>query len=164
MSERPAAKGAHATHGVGHAPDAPAGYRRTEVGVIPEDWRIEAISTIANVKTGPFGSALHERDYVDDGTPIVTVEHLSEYGIKHQNLPLVSDTDRLRLRGYLLRVGDIVFSRVGSVDRNSLVSQNEDGWLFFGPLAQGSDIIRRHYICPIPQLPPSLRVVQETSS
>ncbi|MDE0604801.1 MAG: restriction endonuclease subunit S [bacterium] len=102
--------------------------------MLPEDWRIRAISAIANVKTGPFGSALHERDYVDDETPIVTVEHLSEHGIRHQNLPLVSNRDRRRLKGYLLRRGDIVFSRVGSVDRNSLVSQEEDGWLFSGRL------------------------------
>ena len=124
----------HAPECTGRAPEVRASYHRTELGMIPEDWGIEAISTIANVKTGPFGSALHERDYVDDGTPIVTVEHLSEHGIRHQNLPLVSDRDRLRLKSYLLRPGDIVFSRVGSVDRNALVSHDEDGWLFSGRL------------------------------
>ena len=114
--------------------EVPVVYKRTEVGVIPEEWRVEAISSVADVKTGPFGSTLHERDYVDDGTPIITVEHLSEHGIIHHDLPLVSDTDRSRLKGYGLRAGDIVFSRVGSVDRNSLVSKKEDGWLFSGRL------------------------------
>ena len=123
-----------ASEGAGNVLNVPVGYMRTEAGVIPEDWELEAISAIASVKTGPFGSALHERDYVDNGTPIITVEHLSEYGIKYQNLPLVSDADRLRLKTYLLRAGDIVFSRVGSVDRNSLVTQDEDGWLFSGRL------------------------------
>ena len=28
------------------------------------------------VQTGPFGSQLHARDYVEQGTPIITVEHL----------------------------------------------------------------------------------------
>ena len=112
----------------------PAGYKRTEVGVIPQDWRVKTLSSVADVKTGPFGSSLHERDYVDDGTPIITVEHLSERGIVHHGLPLVSDADRTRLKGYGLRMGDIVFSRVGSVDRNSLVSKKEDGWLFSGRL------------------------------
>ena len=114
--------------------EVPVGYKRTEVGVIPEDWRVESISSVADVKTGPFGSALHERDYVDDGTPIITVEHLSEHGIIHHSLPLVSDADRSRLKSYGLRTGDIVFSRVGSVDRNSLVSKEEEGWLFSGRL------------------------------
>ena len=150
VSEGMMPRDVHAPDCTGRAPEVPAGYHRTELGMIPEDWGIEAISTIANVKTGPFGSALHERDYVDDGTPIVTVEHLSEHGIRHQNLPLVSDTDRLRLKSYLLRPGDIVFSRVGSVDRNSLVSQDEDGWLFSGRLLRvrilSEDLISARYL------------------
>ena len=112
----------------------PPGYKQTEVGVVPLDWSVEAISSVADVKTGPFGSALHERDYVDDGTPIITVEHLNEHGISHHELPLVSDADRTRLKSYGLRSGDIVFSRVGSIDRNALVSEKEDGWLFSGRL------------------------------
>ncbi|WP_261598440.1 restriction endonuclease subunit S [Methanoculleus formosensis] len=116
------------------AEEVPPGYKRTEVGVVPENWRVETISKIANVKTGPFGSSLHQHDYVEEGTPIITVEHLSEHGVVHDNLPLVSDSDRLRLKSYSLRKNDIVFSRVGSIDRNSLISEAEDGWLFSGRL------------------------------
>jgi type I restriction enzyme S subunit len=110
------------------------GYKQTEVGVIPEDWDVKKMDEIANVKTGPFGSALHEKDYVQDGTPIITVEHLGEQGIINENLPMVSDLDKNRLNGYSLRAGDIVFSRVGSVDRNSLIRNREQGWLFSGRL------------------------------
>jgi len=110
------------------------GYKRTEVGVIPEDWTVGKLAVIADVKTGPFGSSLHERDYVQDGTPIITVEHLGDFGVEHHNLPLVSDADRQRLQAYLLVQGDLVFSRVGSVDRNALVRNSEEGWLFSGRL------------------------------
>jgi type I restriction enzyme S subunit len=110
------------------------GYKLTEVGVIPEDWRITKLGAVADVKTGPFGSALHEKDYVDDGTPIITVEHLGEQGVVYVNLPMVSDLDRKRLNAYSLLKGDIVFSRVGSVDRNCLIKEEESGWLFSGRL------------------------------
>ena len=86
----------------------------------------------AGIQTGPFGSQLHQKDYVLVGTPIITVEHLGENRIIHQDLPCVSNYDRERLSRYALRTGDIVFSRVGSVDRRSLVRQAEDGWLFSG--------------------------------
>jgi type I restriction enzyme, S subunit len=98
------------------------------------DWENLLIEDIADVKTGPFGSALHESDYVQSGTPIITVEHLGEFGVTRQNLPLVSDEDCKRLSAYALKSGDIVFSRVGSVDRNSLISESESGWLFSGRL------------------------------
>ena len=84
------------------------------------------------VQTGPFGSQLHKKDYVAVGTPIITVEHLGENRIIHEDLPQVSDEDKDRLSKYVLRQGDIVFSRVGSVDRRSLVRKSEDGWLFSG--------------------------------
>jgi len=84
------------------------------------------------VQTGPFGSQLHEEDYVSVGTPILTVEHLSENRISHSDLPKVSEADRLRLSRYTLQEGDIVFSRVGSVDRRALVRKEEEGWLFSG--------------------------------
>jgi type I restriction enzyme S subunit len=106
----------------------------TELGPLPVDWHVRHIGEIATVKTGPFGSSLHERDYVDDGTPIITVEHLGEQGISHDGLPMVCEADRKRLKSYLLEEGDIVFSRVGSVDRNARVSIAEDGWMFSGRL------------------------------
>lgn len=112
----------------------PQGYKQTEVGVIPEDWEVLTIGDIAEVKTGPFGSVLHEKDYVQDGTPIITVEHLGELGLTYQNLPMVSDFDQKRLRAYQLYEGDIVFSRVGSIDRNALITSKENGWLFSGRL------------------------------
>lgn len=90
------------------------------------------ISDIADVQTGPFGSQLHKEDYVAVGTPIITVEHLGENKIIHSNLPKVKREDWQRLSKYVLKENDIVFSRVGSVDRCALVSEKENNWLFSG--------------------------------
>jgi type I restriction enzyme S subunit len=105
-------------------------------GPIPDPWSISPLASLCapvdGVQTGPFGSQLHRSDYVSDGTPIVTVEHLGDNRLLHQSIPLVSDEDVARLSKYRLRRGDIVFSRVGSVDRRALVRAEEDGWLFSG--------------------------------
>lgn len=90
------------------------------------------LGDIATIQTGPFGSQLHQKDYVKKGTPIITVEHLGQDRITRQNLPKVSDADKQRLNRYWLEEGDTVFSRVGSVDRASYVHKEEDGWLFSG--------------------------------
>lgn len=87
------------------------------------------LSALADIQTGPFGSQLHKEDYVQTGTPIVTVEHLGKKKFTEQNLPRVSDADKERLSKYTLREGDDVFSRVGSVDRCSYVSDEYDGWM-----------------------------------
>ena len=94
--------------------------------------RMTQLKTIADIQTGPFGSQLHKEDYVETGTPIVTVEHLGNRVFTEQNLPRVSDSDKARLIKYTLSTGDIVFSRVGSVDRCSYVDKSHDGWMVSG--------------------------------
>lgn len=90
------------------------------------------LGDIAISQTGPFGSQLHEEDYVSEGTPIVTVEHLGDTNFTHQNLPFISEADTKRLSKYILIEGDIVFSRVGSIDRSVYVDKNHEGWMFSG--------------------------------
>ncbi len=111
-------------------------WRETVYGMLSADFFENSLADLCHhdngVQTGPFGSQLHQKDYVPVGTPILTVEHLGENRIIHQDLPHVSDYDRERLSKYTLRKGDIVFSRVGSVDRRALVREAEDGWLFSG--------------------------------
>ena len=110
-------------------------FKQTEIGEIPEDWEVEQLQKVClkkGIQTGPFGSQLHNKDYVLDGTPIITVEHLGDNRILHENLPRVSETDRLRLSNYSMIEGDIIFSRVGSVDRRAIAKKSEEGWLFSG--------------------------------
>ena len=111
-------------------------WRDTVYGSINADFSENRLADLCypgfGIQTGPFGSQLHKKDYVPVGTPIITVEHLGENRILHEGAPCVSEKDRLRLSKYWLRKGDIVFSRVGSVDRRALVRDAEDGWLFSG--------------------------------
>jgi len=108
----------------------------TEYGSMSDKFLSAKLSDLCiekiGVQTGPFGSQLHKEDYVKIGTPIITVEHLGSNWISHQGTPYVSDKDKERLSKYHLQEGDIVFSRVGSVDRRALVRKEENGWLFSG--------------------------------
>ncbi len=111
-------------------------WRETVYGRFPSEFAEDCLANLCDqangVQTGPFGSQLHKKDYVSVGTPIITVEHLGDNRILHEGVPRVSDHDRTRLSKYILRDGDIVFSRVGSVDRRALVNKAENGWLFSG--------------------------------
>ena len=111
-------------------------WRETVYGRFPSEFVEDCLANLCDqangVQTGPFGSQLHKKDYVSVGTPIITVEHLGDNRILHEGVPRVSDHDRERLSKYILRDGDIVFSRVGSVDRRALVNKAENGWLFSG--------------------------------
>ena len=101
-----------------------------EVNNIPEGWIETTLGEIAKVQTGPFGSQLKNEQYITGGTPVVTVEHIVDFKIKDFNYPSVTEEDAKRLSKYLLKEGDIVFTRVGSVDLSAYVNRNQDGWMF----------------------------------
>ncbi len=111
-------------------------YKFVEYGRFSSEFEYSRLSQLCieknGVQTGPFGSQLHKEDYVTEGTPIITVEHLGDNRIIHIDTPFVTDEDKKRLQKYQMKEGDIIFSRVGSVDRRALVRKDEDGWLFSG--------------------------------
>lgn len=109
-------------------------FKDTEIGKIPEEWEVRTINSFCSVKTGPFGSMLHAEDYVAKGTPIVTTEHFKNgiLPLVGKDIPQVGIEDLKRMSSYTLTKDDIVFSRVGSVDINALVTVRQKGWLFSG--------------------------------
>jgi type I restriction enzyme S subunit len=99
-----------------------------------EPWQEQKLGDISDVKTGPFGSTLHAGDYVSDGVAIITTEHFKNGELPEikNDIPQVSKEDVRRLQSYVLNTDDIVFSRVGSVDINALITSHQNGWLFSG--------------------------------
>ena len=95
-----------------------------------DTWEDKILGEVSNVQTGPFGSQLKNEQYITGGTPVVTVEHIKDFWINSFDYPSVTDEDRERLKKYSLKSGDLVFSRVGSVDLSACVEDYQEGWLF----------------------------------
>lgn len=95
-----------------------------------KDWKESELKDISEIQTGPFGSQLKNEQYITGGTPVVTVEHIQDFRIIDFDYPSVTNVDRDRLSRYLLEEGDIVFSRVGSVDLSAPVKPHQRGWIF----------------------------------
>lgn len=94
------------------------------------EWKQCKLGGIADVQTGPFGSQLKNEQYIIGGTPVVTVEHINNFRIKNFDFPSVTESDKQRLSKYLLTEGDIIFTRVGSVDLSAYVKHHQNGWMF----------------------------------
>ena len=90
--------------------------------------RMTQLKTIADIQTGPFGSQLHKEDYVETGTPIVTVEHLGNRVFTEQNLPRVSDSDKARLIKYTLQLAILYSAELGLLTAvPMLINHTTDG-------------------------------------
>ena len=97
-------------------------------GELPEGWAWTRFQTAClGSFTGPFGSALHKSDYVDNGIPVINPANIRDGLI----LPvkMVSEDTRKRLSNYVLHSGDFIIGRRGEMGRAAIVTAEEDGWL-----------------------------------
>jgi type I restriction enzyme S subunit len=108
------------------------------VSELPRGWVAIELSSAVTLKTGPFGSALHQSDYVTNGVPLVNPMHIANGKIKPSVDVTVTPETVERLGEYCLREGDLVMARRGEMGRSAVVFGNESGWL----CGTGSLIVR----------------------
>ena len=94
------------------------------------------LGELVDFQTGPFGTQFSASEYVNEGIPVINVKNIGVGMVIRENLDYISEQTRDRLSQHILKTGDIVFGRKGSVDRHAYIFQNENGWV------QGSDCIR----------------------
>ncbi len=115
-------------------------------GELPLDWKYTTVDELikcglADLQTGPFGTALLASEYKSAGTPVIAVKNIGQNIILlDDDIPRVNEKKRQELIRYTLQAGDIVFGRKGAVDRRAIVTPHEAGWL------QGSDCIRLRFL------------------
>ena len=129
---------ASAAYAVTATPQVPKGYKQTEVGVIPEDWELNKLGKHATFKTGPFGSALHQSDYVDSGVPVINPMQIIDGKIQPTPSMAVTEQAARKLSEFRLSAGNVVIGRRGEMGRCAVVRNDEHGWL----CGTGSMIIR----------------------
>ncbi|MFE4590982.1 restriction endonuclease subunit S [Streptomyces laurentii] len=98
----------------------------------------ESLGVLAKIQTGPFGSLLHQEDYVQDGVPIVNPQHIVDGVIATDGRHSVSPAMAKSLSVYRLKVGDIVMGRRGEMGRCAIVGAAQDGFI----CGTGSMVIR----------------------
>lgn len=81
------------------------------------------------IKTGPFGSQLHQSDYCVDGTPVVMPKDIVGGRLVDVSIARVSQEHIDRLAHHKLKAGDIVYGRRGDIGRCALIRERESGWL-----------------------------------
>lgn len=98
------------------------------------DWRSTTLGELCDegggeIRTGPFGSQLHQSDYSDEGVPVVMPKDIATGRVDEANIARVSPDHIERLAQHKLLLGDIVYGRRGDIGRKALVTEREAGWL-----------------------------------
>ena len=102
-------------------------------GDIPDHWEFTTLGEVCrrgggNIQTGPFGSQLHASDYVPVGVPSIMPTNIGENRIVENGIVRITEHDANRLGQHRLKIGDIIYSRRGDVEKRALIRKREEGW------------------------------------
>lgn len=103
------------------------GYKMTELGEIPVDWRIVELNEIADVKGGkrlPKGEQLVE---YDTGLPYIRVSDMDEKGLKVDNIMFVPEHVAPKISNYRIYKDEIYISVAGTLGLIGIVPEALDG-------------------------------------
>jgi len=113
---------------------------------IPTDpaWPVVSLGDVCQaILTGPFGTALHESDYVSDGIPVINPKNIVDGVIQQADAKMVSEATRNRLQEFTVRENDMVIGRRGEMGRCAIVTSEMNGWL----CGTGCFVIRLNEVC-----------------
>ncbi|MEG4989852.1 restriction endonuclease subunit S [Microcoleus sp. BR0-C5] len=96
----------------------------------PKGWEVRNMDECAErIQIGPFGTQLHEEDYIDNGIPLINPTHIQDGKIFPNTSFSISYEKHQQLSQYHLEADDVILGRRGEMGRCAIVSQNEHGWL-----------------------------------
>lgn len=101
------------------------GYKRSEAGVIPEDWKSTAIANLVEPTSPICYGVVQVGQYTDSGVPIVAIKYVKEIShapLHRTAISLEQPYSRSRVRG-----GDVLISIKGTIGRVGIVPTGFEG-------------------------------------
>lgn len=92
-------------------------------------WTYTTLGKISDIITGPFGSQLHQSDYVEQGIPVVMPQDIDNRKVNYASINYVSNEDAIRLERYKTIINDIVYARRGDVEKHAFIKEKDNGVL-----------------------------------
>jgi type I restriction enzyme S subunit len=96
----------------------------------PKGWPMLPLSSISErIQIGPFGTQLHQEDYIEGGVPLVNPTHIIAGKICVNRSLTISEQLYSKLTEYHMVNGDVIMGRRGEMGRCALVTEAESGFL-----------------------------------
>ena len=100
----------------------PAGYKLTEVGVIPQEWDVPKIESIlSEISMGPFGSDIKVSNFVSEGVPVLSGANVRSERLEDSFTNFVTPAKAKSLKKAVARRGDIVVTHRGTLGQISYI-------------------------------------------
>lgn len=80
------------------------------------------LGSIADIITGPFGSALHQYEYVDEGVPVIMPQDIENRSVSYEKIAHITKQKAEELSRFTVIENDIVYARRGDIEKHAFIT------------------------------------------
>lgn len=99
--------------------------RFIEMFIAPDsisEWPCCTISDLCkDMRTGPFGSALHHDEFVDSGVFVLGIDNAVENKFSYNRMRYITEEKYQQLKRYTVYPGDVIITIMGTVGRSAVI-------------------------------------------
>jgi len=127
------------------SPEVPQGYKKTKIGVIPEEWEVVSFNDLRDTNVnhsitgGPFGSNLKSEHYTSFGIRIIQLQNIGNGKFINNDFIYTSEEKAEELKSCLIYPNDIILAKMADPVARACIIPN-----LHNKFLMGSDGIRLH--------------------
>jgi type I restriction enzyme S subunit len=100
----------------------PEAFRETEIGQLPDVWKIQSVGDICVRVTKGTTPTTHGFEYVERGIPLLRVNNIDEHGrVTTEDSKFITSEAHESMDRSMLRPGDVLVSIAGTIGRTAVV-------------------------------------------
>ena len=132
------------------------------------NWEEVTIADICtDMRTGPFGSALHHDEFVDEGIFVLGIDNAVENKFSYNRMRYITEEKYEKLKRYTVHPGDVIITIMGTVGRSAVIPADMPKAIntkHLACLTPDTNIVDSYFLVNVFQIHPLIRNQLESQS